>query len=322
MRAACSLPPDLPWNCAARAPDRRYRQASSPRFRHAAAHSAANPHYSSNESETDLSRHPDPAFAAEHVTRKRFGQHFLRDEEIIARIVQAVDPRPGQRIVEIGPGEGAITLPLLRKAGRLTVIELDRDLLPRIAARCAGVGEVEIIQADVLTVDFGELASAGRLRVVGNLPYNISSPILFHCIDHLDAIEDMHFMLQKEVVERMAAAPGSKVYGRLSVMLQLACRVEPLLPVPPHAFRPPPKVDSAVVRLLPLPREQRPIEHHAMIARLVRAAFGQRRKTLSNSLHGLASTDAMAAAGIDAGKRAEQLPPQAFVRLAQTLAAA
>jgi 16S rRNA (adenine1518-N6/adenine1519-N6)-dimethyltransferase len=271
------------------------------------------------ERDADMSRHSDSPLDTAHVTRKRFGQHFLRDEDIIARIVQAVDPRPGQRIVEIGPGEGAITLPLLRKARRLTVIELDRDLLPRIAARCAGVGEIDIIQADVLTVDFAALAMKDRLRVVGNLPYNISSPILFHCIDHLDAIEDMHFMLQKEVVERMAAAPGSKVYGRLSVMLQLACRVEPLIGVPPQAFRPPPKVDSAVVRLLPLPRAQRPLAHQDSIARLVRAAFGQRRKTLSNSLQGLAGAEAMAAAGIDPGQRAEQLPPQAFVRLAEQL---
>ena len=188
-----------------------------------------------------------PSLDSAHVTRKRFGQHFLRDEQIISRIVQAINPLPGQRIVEIGPGEGAITLPILRKAGRMTVIELDRDLVPRIASKCAGVGEVEVINADVLGVDLGALAGSDKLRVVGNLPYNISSPILFHCIDHLDAIADMHFMLQKEVVERMAAAPGSKVYGRLSVMLQLACRVEPLLAVPPEAFRPPPKVDSAIV---------------------------------------------------------------------------
>ena len=257
---------------------------------------------------------------APHVTRKRFGQHFLHDAGIIARIVQAVDPKPGQRIVEIGPGEGAITLPLLRQAGKLTVIELDRDLVPRIAARSAGLGELEIIQADVLTVDFTALAGTDRLRVVGNLPYNISSPILFHCIDHLDAIEDMHFMLQKEVVDRMAAAPGSKTYGRLSVMLQLACRVEPLLPVPPESFRPPPKVDSAVVRLLPRPRGERPIAEQAAIARLVRAAFGQRRKTLSNSLDGLAGNDDLAAVGIDPRNRAEQLAPEAFVRLARHLA--
>ena len=259
---------------------------------------------------------------AAHVTRKRFGQHFLHDAEIISRIVLAVDPKPGQRIVEIGPGDGAITLPLLRKAGRLTVIELDRDLIPRIAARAAGVGELEIIQADVLTVDFTSLARGERLRVVGNLPYNISSPILFHCIEHLDAIADMHFMLQREVVDRMAAAPGSKVYGRLSVMLQLACRVEPLLPVPPQAFRPPPKVDSAVVRLVPLPRSERPIAHQASIVRLVRAAFGQRRKTLSNSLDGLARASDLATVGIDPGKRAEQLAPADFVRLAAHLAEA
>ncbi len=253
--------------------------------------------------------------------RKRFGQHFLCDQEIISRIVQAIDPRPGQHIVEIGPGDGAITLPILRKSGKLTVIELDRDLVPRIKARCADVGEVEIINADVLTVDLGQLSADGeKLRVVGNLPYNISSPILFHCINHLDAIADMHFMLQREVVDRMAAAPGSKVYGRLSVMLQLACRVEPLLAVPPHAFRPPPKVDSAVVRLSPLPLEERPTEQLGSITRLVRAAFGQRRKTLSNSLDGLASAEDLRAVDIDPGARAEQLPPHSFIRLADYLA--
>lgn len=268
-----------------------------------------------------MTRYSDRTAESPHVLRKRFGQHFLSDEEIISRIVQAIDPRPGQRIVEIGPGDGAITLPILRKSGKLTVIELDRDLVPRIQARCAGVGEVEIINADVLNVDLGQLAgTGGTLRVVGNLPYNISSPILFHCIEHLDAISDMHFMLQREVVERMAAAPGSKVYGRLSVMLQLACRVEPLLAVPPQAFRPPPKVDSAVVRLTPLPRAQRPLEHLGLITRLVRAAFGQRRKTLSNSLDGLASAEDLRAVDINPGTRAEQLSPQAFVRLAEFLA--
>ena len=267
-----------------------------------------------------VTRYSERSADTPHVTRKRFGQHFLRDEEIIARIVQAVAPKPGQRLIEIGPGEGAITLPMLRKCGKMTVIELDRDLVPRIAARCAGVGEVEIINADVLDVDLGKLAGDGdRLRVVGNLPYNISSPILFHCIDHLDAIEDMHFMLQREVVDRMAASPGSKTYGRLSVMLQLACRVEPLLPVPPQAFRPPPKVDSAVVRLTPLPADQRPTAHQAMIERLVRAAFGQRRKVLSNALDGLASADDLRSVDIDPGARAEQIPAQSFVRLATRL---
>ena len=266
-----------------------------------------------------MTRYNDPFAntASAHNPRKRFGQHFLIDAMIIRRIVQAVAPKPGQRIVEIGPGEGAITLPLLREAQSMTVIELDRDLIPRIEAMTAGLGEVEIINADVLGVDFSALAAGGRLRVIGNLPYNISSPILFHCIDHLDAIEDMHFMLQKEVVDRMAATPGSKVYGRLSVMLQLACKVEPLLAVPTEAFRPPPKVDSAVVRLLPRPASERPLAEHATIVRLVRAAFGQRRKTLSNSLDGVATIADMQAAGIDPRTRAEQLSPQAYVDLAR-----
>ena len=251
-----------------------------------------------------------------HVHKKRFGQHFLHDQGLLRRIVQAIDPKPGQRVVEIGPGDGALTLPLLRALGRLTVIELDRDLVPRLRAAAQGVGGLEIVNADVLDVDLAALAQGEPLRVVGNLPYNISSPILFHCIDHLDAIRDMHFMLQKEVVERMAAAPGSKVYGRLSVMLQLACRVEPLIEVPPGAFRPPPKVDSAVVRLLPRPRSERPSADAAAIAQVVRAAFGQRRKTLANALHGLLDAEGIAAAGIDPRARAEQLEPAAFVALA------
>ncbi len=252
-----------------------------------------------------------------HTPRKRFGQHFLSDANVIASIVRAIAPKPGQHLVEIGPGEGAITLPLLREAQAMTVIELDRDLVPRIAAMTASVGTVEIINADVLKVDLAALAGNRPLRVVGNLPYNISSPILFHCIDHLDAIVDMHFMLQREVVDRMAAAPGSKVYGRLSVMLQLACTVEPLLAVPPEAFRPPPKVDSAVVRLTPRPAAERPLTEQATIVRLVRAAFGQRRKTLSNSLDGEATVAQMQAVGIDPRSRAEQLAPQAFVELAR-----
>ena len=251
-----------------------------------------------------------------HLHKKRFGQHFLHDATILQRIVQAIAPRAGDRVVEIGPGDGALTLPLLRALGRLTVIELDRDLVPRLRASAEAVGALEIVNADVLGVDLTALARGEALRVVGNLPYNISSPILFHCIDHLDAIRDMHFMLQKEVVERMAAAPGSKVYGRLSVMLQLACRVEPLIEVPPGAFRPPPKVDSAVVRLLPRPRAERPGDRDGSVADIVRAAFGQRRKTLANALHGLLDADRIAAAGIDPRKRAEQLEPAAFVALA------
>ena len=259
---------------------------------------------------------------APHVTKKRFGQHFLHDKNILRRIVEYVAPKPDDRLVEIGPGEGALTLPLLREAGRLTVIELDRDLIEPLRARAAGIGELTIVHRDVLSVDFSALAreiGSGPLRLVGNLPYNISTPILFHCLDHAGAIHDMHFMLQKEVVDRMAAGPGSKTYGRLSVMLQLRCSVEPLFAVPPGAFSPPPKVDSAVVRLVPLPPDKLPQADFAVIDRVVRAAFGQRRKTLSNALHGVADAGDLAAAGIDPRARAEQLAPSAFVTLAQHL---
>ncbi|HEY6985149.1 MAG TPA: 16S rRNA (adenine(1518)-N(6)/adenine(1519)-N(6))-dimethyltransferase RsmA [Rhodanobacteraceae bacterium] len=252
-----------------------------------------------------------------HIPRKRFGQHFLHDAGILRKIVQAIAPSSGDEVVEIGPGEGALTLPLLRALGHLTVIELDRDLVPRLRDAAAQVGKLEIIEADVLTVDLSSLAHPGPLRIIGNLPYNISSPILFHCIDHVDAIRDMHFMLQKEVVDRMAAAPGSKTYGRLSVMLQLVCRVDPLLRVPAGAFRPPPKVESAVVRLTPRPQSERPRTGDALLSRLVKAAFGQRRKTLANALNGVANVEQIVGAGIDPRARAEQLAPSAFVRLAE-----
>ena len=273
-----------------------------------------------------------------HVARKRFGQHFLHDPGILRRIVEAIAPQPGDRLVEIGPGEGALTLPLLRACKRLTAIELDRDLIAALGERARGIGELEIIGADVLTVDFGKLAGGvplriepsrpsmasgpdalALLRIAGNLPYNISTPILFHCLDHAAAIRDMHFMLQKEVVERMGAAPGSKIYGRLSVMLQLRCTVEPLFKVPPGAFRPPPKVDSAVVRLVPLPMGSLADVAAERIDRVVRAAFGQRRKTLANALRGVATPAQIAAAGIDPKARAEQLAPAMFVALARLL---
>ncbi|HET7930260.1 MAG TPA: 16S rRNA (adenine(1518)-N(6)/adenine(1519)-N(6))-dimethyltransferase RsmA [Rhodanobacteraceae bacterium] len=252
--------------------------------------------------------------------KKHYGQHFLHERAVIERIVAAIAPQPDDRIVEIGPGEGALTLPLLRAAGRMAAIELDTDLIAPLRASAAGIGELEVIHADILDVDLTALADGDKLRLAGNLPYYVSSPILFHCLAHAGAITDMHFMLQKEVVDRMAAAPGNKVYGRLSVMLQLACKVEPLLRVAPGAFRPPPKVDSAVVRLTPLPASQRPDPVHTQaIATLVRAAFGQRRKTLANSLHGLLDSDAIGAAGIDPRARAETVPPQGYVALAHKL---
>ncbi|KGI77050.1 16S rRNA (adenine(1518)-N(6)/adenine(1519)-N(6))-dimethyltransferase RsmA [Oleiagrimonas soli] len=253
--------------------------------------------------------------------KKHFGQHFLHDRTYLDRIVASIAARPSDRLVEIGPGEGAMTFPLLKAAGTLTAIELDTDLIPRLRERAADLGTLEIVQADVLTVDFTSLATtAGQpLRVVGNLPYYISSPILFHCLEHIDAIVDMHFMLQKEVVDRMAAAPGSKIYGRLSVMLQLVCEVVSLFVVPPGAFQPPPKVDSAVVRLRPRPPEQRPDVDPKHLQAVVRAAFAQRRKTLANGLKGLLDADTIAACGIDPKARAETLPPSAFVDLARAL---
>ncbi|WP_158879887.1 16S rRNA (adenine(1518)-N(6)/adenine(1519)-N(6))-dimethyltransferase RsmA [Rhodanobacter sp. L36] len=256
--------------------------------------------------------------------KKSFGQHFLHDRRYIDRIVTAMAPRTDDFVVEIGPGEGALTLPLLAVAGKLTAIELDTDLIPGLQSRAAAAGELHVIEADVLKVNFTAMAhdhGVPRLRIAGNLPYYISSPILFHCVDHAAAIQDMHFMLQKEVVDRMAAEPGSKIYGRLSVMLQLACRVEPLFYVPAEAFRPPPKVESAVVRLVPLaPHELHDAEPQHVYA-IVKAAFGQRRKTLSNALKQLMDSDAIRRADIDPKARAETLAPMDFVRLAKVYGA-
>jgi 16S rRNA (adenine1518-N6/adenine1519-N6)-dimethyltransferase len=255
--------------------------------------------------------------------KKSFGQHFLHERRYIERIVAAIAPHPDDFMVEIGPGEGALTLPLLAAAKRLTAIELDTDLIPPLEAKAAGAGELSIVHADVLKVDFTTLArqaGAARLRIAGNLPYYISSPILFHCIEHAAAITDMHFMLQKEVVDRMAAEPGSKVYGRLSVMLQLACRVEPLFDVPPGAFRPPPKVDSAVVRLIPIADDARHDADPVRLYGIVKAAFAQRRKTLANALRQWMDADSIRQAGIDPKARAETLAPSDFVALAKYVA--
>ena len=252
--------------------------------------------------------------------KKSFGQHFLHERHYIDRIVSVIAPRADDFLVEIGPGEGALTFPLLAAAGKLTAIELDTDLIPNLEAKAASVGALSIVHADVLKVDFtamAQRAGVARLRIAGNLPYYISSPILFHCVDHAAAIADMHFMLQKEVVDRMAAEPGSKVYGRLSVMLQLACRVEPLFDVPPGAFRPPPKVDSSVVRLVPLPADARHDADPARLHAVVKAAFAQRRKTLGNALRQLMDADAIRSAGIDPKARAEVLAPMDFVALAK-----
>ncbi|KAF1723961.1 16S rRNA (adenine(1518)-N(6)/adenine(1519)-N(6))-dimethyltransferase RsmA [Pseudoxanthomonas japonensis] len=248
--------------------------------------------------------------------KKSLGQHFLTDRSYIDKIVMAVNPQPGDRLVEIGPGQGAITFPLLRKHGELTAIEFDRDLITPLMEASEGVGRLTIVHKNVLDVDFGKLAGDGKIRLVGNLPYNLSSPILFHAIEHAASIHDMVFMLQKEVVDRMAAEPGSKVYGRLSVMLQAYCRVDSLFVVPPGAFRPPPKVDSAVARLVPRDASAIGIAHHRRFEEVVRAAFGQRRKTLRNALGGTCSTEQIEAAGLRPDARAEQIEVEGFVRLA------
>jgi 16S rRNA (adenine1518-N6/adenine1519-N6)-dimethyltransferase len=249
-----------------------------------------------------------------HIARKRFGQHFLSDEGVIESIVDAIDPRPGQSLVEIGPGLGAMTDPLVARSGQLTVIELDRDLAARLAKR----PELTVVQEDVLKVDFAQLASfAGRkLRVVGNLPYNISTPILFHLLDAVEHVEDQHFMLQKEVVDRMAAGPGSKEYGRLSVMLQWRYHIEPVLDVPPEAFDPPPKVDSAVVRMLPLPGDV--AVDAGLLGELVSVAFSQRRKLLRHTL-GAWLTQRGFEGRFDMQRRAEEVPVDEYLALARSL---
>jgi len=261
-----------------------------------------------------------PTPAPRHQHKKQLGQHFLHDTGIIERIVRAIDPKPGDEIVEIGPGQGALTIPLLRRRGGLTVIEFDRDLIAGLEALGQSIAPIRIVHADVLTVDLAALYPGQKIRLVGNLPYNISSPILFHALDYASSIIDMHFMLQKEVVDRMAAAPGSKVYGRLSVMLQAFAKVESLFRVPPGAFTPPPKVDSAIVRVIPKPPESIGIKDRELFARVVQAAFGQRRKTLRNALSQVCEPDAMQAAGIDPTDRAERIDVPRFIALANLLA--
>ncbi len=255
-----------------------------------------------------------PVFSA--PAKKQLGQHFLADRYYIDKIVMAVNPKDGDRLVEIGPGQGAITLPLLRVHPKMTVIEFDRDLIAPLTAAAEPLGELTIVNRDVLRVDFTELADGQPIRLVGNLPYNISSPILFHALEHAAVVSDMHFMLQKEVVDRMAAGPGSKVFGRLSVMLQAYCEVTSLFVVPPGAFRPPPKVDSAVVRLVPRDPASIDIKDHKRFAEVVKAAFGQRRKTLRNALNNVVSAEQFVAAGVRPDARAEQLDVAEFIALA------
>jgi len=255
--------------------------------------------------------------AVRHPPRKRFGQNFLVDRHYIDRIIAAVDPAPDDNVAEIGPGLGALTRPLLDRLKRLTVIEIDRDLAARLSAEF-DADRLRMHNVDALAFDFATLGK--DLRVIGNLPYNISSPMLFHLAQYEANLRDMTVMLQREVVQRMAAAPATPDYGRLSVMLQTRFRVERLFIVPPGAFRPMPQVDSAIARLTPLGGARPKIDDEALFARVVTAAFGQRRKTLRNALKSLATEEELEREGIVPGARGETLPVSDFVRLANALA--
>jgi len=252
-----------------------------------------------------------------HIARKRFGQHFLSDSGIIDAIVREIAPAPGQAMVEIGPGLAALTQPLVERLGHLTVIELDRDLARRLREH----PQLRVVESDVLKVDFSALArdilapEAGRkLRVVGNLPYNISSPILFHLLDHVDVIQDQHFMLQKEVIDRMVARPATADYGRLSVMLQWRYAMDSVLFVPPESFDPPPRVDSAVVRMLP--HDHPAVLERSVLETLVQVAFSQRRKLLRHTL-GKWLDEKGFTGTFDLQRRAEEVPVHEYVALAQ-----
>jgi len=258
-----------------------------------------------------------------HVARKRFGQNFLVDDGIIYGIVNAIDPQPDDVVVEIGPGLGALTDPLLERLPSMQVVELDRDLVERLRRRYSD--RITVHAGDALAFDFARLQQPGRaLRIVGNLPYNISSPLLFHLMDFADHVRDQHFMLQKEVVERMVAGPGSKSFGRLSIMLQVRYHMEHVLDVPPASFNPPPKVDSAVVRMIPWPRAEDgslrspyPACDASVLGDVVTAAFSQRRKVLRNTLSFLRDQVDFDALGFDLGRRAEEVAVAEYVELAR-----
>lgn len=256
-----------------------------------------------------------------HQARKRFGQNFLQDEGVITDIIRALAPNPGEKLLEIGPGLGALTEHLLEETGgQLDVIELDRDLIPILRTRFFNYPNLTIHQADALKFDFASLVTDNRkLRVIGNLPYNISTPLIFHLIESVPLIQDMHFMLQKEVVQRMAAGPGENNYGRLGIMVQYHCLVEPLIEVPPEAFKPRPKVESAVVRLTPHTRLPAEAIDRSRFEEIVRTAFNQRRKTIRNNLKKLISAEQLDAIGIDPGLRPEDLTLQNYIAISDTL---
>jgi len=255
----------------------------------------------------------------QHQAKKRFGQNFLIDDNIIQRIVDSVNPQAEDNIIEIGPGLGAITKLLLQRTNTLNVIELDRDIIPKLLFNCRNEGTPVIHEMDVLKFNFHEFrqnsASQKKIRVVGNLPYNISTPVLFLLLNSREDVQDMHFMLQKEVVERIAAQPGNRTYGRLSVMIQTYFKVTPLFLVPAYAFSPPPKVESAILRLIPDDTFSKNIKDHKSYEDLIRLSFSQRRKTLKNNLKNLCDSDLIISAGIDPGQRSEELSVNDFLKL-------
>lgn len=270
----------------------------------------------------------------QHFAKKRFGQNFLVDNAIINHIVDSIQPQTDDLMIEIGPGLGAMTKPLLARLKHLNVIELDRDIIPKLINSCvfsdaSNKDKLIVNQHDVLKFNFEEFyaqqasstsSSKQKLRIVGNLPYNISTPVLFHLLNYRELIQDMHFMLQKEVVDRIVATPGIKNYGRLSVMLQTYCTAQALFEVPPYAFEPAPKVDSAILRLLPNPQFDKQIDDFSRYEKLVRQAFSQRRKTLRNTLKETCSAEQIEQAGLSPTQRAEELSVSDFVNLYKTLA--
>jgi 16S rRNA (adenine1518-N6/adenine1519-N6)-dimethyltransferase len=255
-----------------------------------------------------------------HTPRKRFGQNFLHDHSIIYNIISSIQAKPDQHWVEIGPGQGALTEPLLKQGVRLEVVELDRDLVALLREKFKQYPNLKIHSADALRFDFSALADKNtKLRVIGNLPYNISTPLMFHLLDNAYCIEDMHFMLQKEVVDRICAAPGSKKYGRLSVMMQYYCATELLFDVPPESFDPAPQVMSAIVRLVPHSQPPVAVNDIAKLNRVVTQAFSQRRKTLRNSMKKLIAEEEIVALGIDPTLRAENISLAEFASLSNLL---
>ncbi len=251
---------------------------------------------------------------APHRARKRFGQHFLHDRNIIDKILRAIGINEDQHYLEIGPGRGALTFPLLQQCKKLTAIELDRDLIPLLNKEAVKYGELQVINSDILKFEFDSLPEQSY-RVVGNLPYNISTPLMFHLLESVDKIQDMHFMVQKEVAQRIVAEVGSKNYGRLSIMMQYRCKCQYLFEVAPGSFTPPPKVDSAIIRLLPLAKPGFDVGDFAVFSSIVQTAFAQRRKTLSNSLKSMVSPDVFERSGIDKQLRAENLSGEDFALL-------